>query len=87
LGQGKPEAPGDAEGEGGEGGVPVIVYCALDNETTVECEVEDLGCGAGRIRCLECGGDGNWGKFAPEIVGPDFKCVDCKGTGWQFVSV
>jgi hypothetical protein len=23
----------------------------------------------GEIACLQCGGDGNWGKFVPEIVG------------------
>jgi hypothetical protein len=65
----------------------MLVYSATDNETAVECEVTDLGCGAGRIKCLECGGDGNWGKFAPELVGADAPCLDCKGTGWQLVSV
>ena len=48
----------------------MLVYCAWNGETAVECEVEDLGRGADRIKCLECGGDANWGKFAPEIVGP-----------------
>lgn len=42
---------------------------------------------AGVTDCIECGGDGNWGKFAPEIVGPDFKCVTCKGTGKILVSI
>src|ERR1700716_2996880 len=35
-----------------------------------QCEVEDLGRGADRIKCLECGGDAKWGKVAPEIVAP-----------------
>lgn len=67
--------------------VRLVVYCAHNGNTEVEEEVRDLGCGAGEIRCLECGGDGNWGKFAPEIVGPDCTCVDCKGTGRQLVSI
>jgi hypothetical protein len=41
----------------------MLVYCAWNGETAVECEVEDLGRGADRIKCLECGGDANWGKF------------------------
>lgn len=65
----------------------MTVYCGFLRETEVVTDVELLACGAGRIKCLECGGDGNWGKFAPEIVGPDCKCVDCKGTGYQLVSV
>ena len=65
----------------------MLVYCARNCDTAVEVEIADLGCGPGRIRCLECGGDGNWGKFAPEIVGGDCPCVDCKGTGYQLVSI
>lgn len=65
----------------------MTVYAGFARETEVAIAVERLACGAGRIRCLECGGDGNWGKFAPEIVGPDAPCIDCKGTGWQLVAV
>ncbi|WP_187435935.1 hypothetical protein [Bradyrhizobium hipponense] len=65
----------------------MTVFCANNCDTPVEPEVVDLGAGAGQIRCLECGGDGNWGKFAPEIVGPNCKCIDCKGTGAQLVSI
>jgi hypothetical protein len=65
----------------------MVVYCGWTRDTAVDAIVQDLGCGAGRIKCLECGGDGNWGKFAPEIVGPDAPCVDCKGTGYQLVSI
>ena len=46
------------------------VYCAENCETMVEAEVEDLGAGAGRVRCLECGGDGDWSKFALGMVPP-----------------
>jgi hypothetical protein len=65
----------------------MLIYCALNCDTPVEDDVVDLGAGAGEIHCLECGGDGNWGKFAPEIVGIDCKCLDCKGTGRLLVSV
>ena len=43
----------------------MLVYCAKNCETIVEAEIIDLGAGAGRIRCLECGGDGDWSRFAP----------------------
>ena len=29
----------------------------------------------------------DWSKFAPHIAPPDMKCPDCKGTGYQLVSV
>lgn len=56
-------------------------------ETVVLCDVDTSAGIAGTIACLECGGDGNWGKFAPEIVGADCPCVDCKGTGIMWVSI
>jgi DnaJ-class molecular chaperone len=37
--------------------------------------------------CYECGGDGNWGKFAPGMVPADTQCPDCKGSGWLLVSI
>lgn len=47
----------------------------------------DLSSGvAGQVNCFECGGDGDWGKFAIEIVGPGAPCVECKGTGRLWVS-
>lgn len=64
----------------------MVVYLAENCETAWEAEVSDLGAGAGRVICPECSGDGNWGKFAPEIVGPDCRCVDCKA-GFQMVSI
>lgn len=56
----------------------------------IEVEVEDLSCGAGRIKCIECGGDGDWTKFHPEphlFEGRPLRCVQCKGTGYQLVSI
>lgn len=65
----------------------MVVYCGFHRNTEVACEVEDLGVGAGRIVCLECGGDGDWTKFHPEPETGPHPCVDCKGTGYQLVSV
>jgi hypothetical protein len=60
----------------------------FSRSTVVMCEV-DLSSGiAGKITCIECGGDGDWKKFHPEpetIVGP-YPCVECKGTGRVWVS-
>lgn len=56
-------------------------------ETVVACDVDVSSGVAGQTDCFECGGDGNWGKFAPEIVGADFQCVECKGTGKVWVSI
>jgi hypothetical protein len=67
--------------------VEMSIFCAFNTETEVTRDVRYLGAGAGQITCLECGGDGNWGRFAPEIVGIDMLCVQCKGTGCQLVSV
>jgi hypothetical protein len=63
------------------------VYCAKNCETIVEAEIIDLGAGAGRIRCLECGGDGDWSRFAPDMMPPGMMCLDCKGSGYQLVSI
>jgi len=63
------------------------VFCAENGNTSVERKVERLDDIAGRIVCLECGGDGNWGKFAPEIVGHDFACPVCKGAGFELISI
>ena len=42
------------------------IWRGFSRETEVAVEVEYLGCGAGRIVCPECGGDGDWLKFHPE---------------------
>ncbi len=65
----------------------MTAYCALNCDTIIEVNVHEIGAGAGRVPCFECEGDGNWGKFAPEIVGSDGLCVDCKGTGFILISV
>lgn len=65
----------------------MTVYGGENCDSVIETDVEIIDGVAGRIVCLECGGDGNWGKFAPEIVGPDYRCPVCEGTGRQLVSV
>jgi hypothetical protein len=58
----------------------------FSRETVVMCDV-DLSSGvAGQIACIECGGDGDWGKFMPEPVTEPCPCVECKGTGRVWVS-
>lgn len=63
----------------------MTVYCGSLRETEVVAGVEDLGGGAGRVACLECGGSGWWDFAAPEV--PPRPCVPCKGSGWELVSV
>jgi hypothetical protein len=46
----------------------MTVYGAHNCDTPAGMLVADLGGGAGRIKCYECGGDGNWGKFAPGMA-------------------
>jgi hypothetical protein len=73
--------------EARDGFLLMLVYCAKNCETIVEAEIIDLGAGAGRIRCLECGGDGDWSRFAPDMMPPGMMCLDCKGGGYQLVSI
>jgi hypothetical protein len=47
----------------------MTIYGAENGDTELVADVEDVGCGAGRIKCPGGGGDGIWGKFAPEITG------------------
>lgn len=63
----------------------MTIYCAKNCDTAVTRYVQHLGCGAGRIVCLECAGSGWWDYMEPEI--PGYPCNDCKGTGYQLVSV
>lgn len=65
----------------------MIAYLGFTRDTEVEVEPEDLGCGAGRVSCFECGGDGDWTKFHPEPELGPFQCVDCKGTGSVLISI
>lgn len=55
-------------------------------ELCLRLPVEDLGAGAGRVRCIECRGDPNYPRLFPAELGID-RCVDCKGAGWIYVSV
>jgi hypothetical protein len=65
----------------------MIVYVGTLRDNPVACEVRHLDCGAGRITCLECGGDGDWTKYHPTPERGPFPCVVCKGTGFVLVSV
>ena len=47
-------------------------------------EVTEVFPGVGERDCHECGGSGWWDFGPPGTEGP---CVDCKGTGKEFVSI
>lgn len=66
-------------------GVRMTIYIGMKRDRPRSKLVEDLGFGAGRIVCLECAGSGWWDYMEPEI--PGFPCIDCKGTGYQLVSI
>ena len=66
-------------------GVPMTNFCARNCDTAVRRYVQDLGCGAGRIVCLECAGSGWWDYAEPEV--PGCACNDCKGAGYMLVSI
>ena len=67
--------------------VRMTAYLGWYRDTAVECDVEVLECGAGRVTCFECGGTGDWSKFYPEPVPVPCICVQCKGTGKQLISI
>lgn len=65
----------------------MTAYLGWHRTTEVKCEVQPLACGAGKVKCFECFGTGDWTPFHPEPhLGP-FQCVQCKGTGWQLISI
>jgi len=48
--------------------------------------VQDIGGGVGVTDCWECGGDGDWSKYAPWNPPPGtLPCVNCKGAGKRYV--
>lgn len=52
----------------------------------VEQDVEIIAPGIGKTDCWECGGDGDWSKFAPwNPPAGSMPCVNCKGQGWRLV--
>lgn len=76
----------------------MILSCGWLRETIVKARnVKRITPEIIQCNCVECGGDGDWGKFL--FTGPDaedyarafgislpyikgtMKCVDCKGTG------
>lgn len=68
----------------------MVAYFGSKRETEVTVQVEDIGCGAGKITCVECGGDGDWTKFHPEsdtLPQRSIPCVDCKGQGWILIGI
>ena len=65
----------------------MIGYFGWKRETEIECEPIDLGAGAGKIPCPECGGSGDWTQFHPEPELGPFPCVQCKGTGCYLISI
>jgi hypothetical protein len=63
----------------------MLVYCALNCDTAIEADIEDLGCGAGRIPCPECRGTGK-SLWPVEMTSLD-DVHRCKGTRYELVSV
>ena len=64
----------------------MTVYCGWLRDTAVlDLQVEDRGCGAGSVPCLECQGSGVWAFMEPEIRAQP--CAQCKGTGEMLVSI
>ena len=54
--------------------------------TEASIEVNPVAPGVGQIVCPECGGDQErYRSLFPPELGIEY-CVDCKGTGWIFVS-
>lgn len=70
---------------------PMTAYRGFERNTEVTVYPIDRGCGAGEVPCFECGGDGDWTKFAPaeliESYGGHIPCIDCKGTGRVLIAI
>lgn len=65
----------------------MIGYFGFRRDTEIEVKPVDLGCGAGRIDCIECEGTGDWTRFHPEPENGPYQCVVCKGTGKVLISI
>jgi hypothetical protein len=67
----------------------MTVYLGFRRSNAVRAEVADCGAGAGKVRCFECEGTGDWTRFHPPSRVPVGKvpCVNCKGTGYVYVSI
>lgn len=65
--------------------VNVDVYCAMNNNTVVRRKAKVVEGIVLQIDCLECGGTG-WWDFGPDEEEPG-PCVQCKGTGKQYLGI
>lgn len=63
------------------------VYTAENNSVLLEADVDPVGPGIGRVKCLEC--DGKPEEY-PTLFPPEIgvtHCVDCKGLGYVYVDI
>ena len=65
--------------------IDVDVYCGWGRDTIVRRKAKIVGGMVLQIGCLECGGTG-WWDFGPPEVEPG-PCVQCKGTGKQYLGI
>lgn len=65
--------------------IEVDVYCGWERETIVRRKGKIVGDMVLQIDCLECGGTG-WWDFGPDDEEPG-PCVQCKGTGKQYLGI
>lgn len=68
----------------------MTVWGGRNLTTEASVDIEPVASGAGRMACMECGGDPEayaaaFGKERHTLA-PD-GCVDCKNRGWVYVSI
>ena len=64
----------------------MMIYQSRFGMNYVEQDVTVVAPGIGITDCWECGGDGDWSKFAPwNPPAGSFPCNNCKGTDKQYV--
>lgn len=61
----------------------MVAYVGWWRDTAVWVWVEDMGGGAGKVRCFECRGAG----VIEEPDGSKWPCSDCKGAGYVYTSI